>query len=94
MVGATGLVGTTLLNVLEEYQFPIKELFLFASSKSVGKTILFKNKKYCVMELSMECFKNIDIVFFCAGSDISREWVRKVIALLLVIMCIVLLILN
>ena len=78
MVGATGLVGSTLLKVLEEYQFPIKELFLFASSKSIGKTILFKNKKHFIMELCIESFRNIDIVFFCAGSDTSREWARKV----------------
>ena len=52
IVGATGLVGQTFLKVLEERNFPIKELYCFASSRSAGKTIEFKGKTYVVEELT------------------------------------------
>ena len=51
---------------------------MFASKKSVGKAVYFKGKTYDVRELSLETFINIDIVFFCAGSEVASEWVMKV----------------
>jgi len=51
IVGATGNVGRKLLEVLEKKQFPINELFLIASSKSIGKKIDFKDKEYSIQEL-------------------------------------------
>ena len=57
IVGATGLVGQTFLKVLEERNFPIKELYCFASSRSAGKTIEFKGKTYVVEELILLYFQ-------------------------------------
>ena len=74
IVGATGLVGSTFLKVLEEYQFPIKNLKLLASSKSAGKKIIFKNKEYIVEELNENSFTNIDLALFSAGADVSKKF--------------------
>ena len=67
-----------LLRLLEEYNFPVKNLFLFASKKSIGKETLFKNKNHYIKELKLNYFENIDFVFFCAGSEVSKEWAMKV----------------
>ena len=74
VVGATGVVGSTFLKVLDEYNFPIKKLHLFASEKSVGKEITFKNKKYYIESLTKESFHNIDFALFSAGAIVSLEW--------------------
>ena len=76
VVGATGLVGSTLLRCLEEYNFPVNLLKVFASKKSVGKEVIFKNKNYKIEELSSNSFIDLDFVFFCAGSDVSKRWVQ------------------
>ena len=68
------MVGSTLLKVLEEYNFPIKNLYLFASRKSVGKDCLFNNKSYYINSLNINSFKDIDFAFFCAGSEVSSKW--------------------
>ena len=74
IVGATGLVGQTFLKVLEERNFPIKELYCFASSRSAGKTIEFKGKTYVVEELTEQSFdREIDIALFSAGGGISKK---------------------
>lgn len=75
IVGATGMVGRTFLQVLEERDFPIENLYLFASAKSSGSTILFRNKEYTVEELTEESFdRDIDIALFSAGGDISKKF--------------------
>ncbi len=76
IVGATGLVGGTFLQVLEERQFPINNLYLFASKKSTGKTIVFNQKEYTVEELNEDSFsnRNIDIALFSAGTEVSRKY--------------------
>lgn len=76
VVGATGMVGNKFLEVLEERNFPIKELYLFASKRSAGKTLSFKNKEYVVEELKEENIKNkqIDIALFSAGGSVSTEF--------------------
>ncbi len=74
IVGATGLVGRTFLKVMEEYSLPVNELKLFASEKSVGKTISFHNKEYRVEALKDGCFHGIDFALFSAGSEVSRIW--------------------
>lgn len=74
VVGATGLVGRTFLEVLEEYRFPIKELTLYASSKSVGKKVNYMGKEYIVEELTKDAFENIDIALFSAGGGVSKEY--------------------
>ena len=76
IVGATGLVGSTFLKVLEERDLGISELFLFASSRSAGKKINFRGKDYIVEELNENSFKNrkIDIALFSAGGGTSLKY--------------------
>ena len=63
VVGATGLVGRTFLKVLAEYDFPINNLVLYASARSAGKKVLFKDKEYTIVELTHDAFDDIDIAF-------------------------------
>ena len=75
IVGATGLVGSTFLEVLEELDFPFDNLYLMASAKSAGKVITFKGKDYVVEELNEHSFdKDIDIALFSAGGDTSKKY--------------------
>ena len=74
IVGATGNVGRKLLEVLEKKKFPIDELFLIASSKSVGKKINFKGKEYSINDLESFDFSSVKIAFFAAGSVIADKW--------------------
>ena len=74
VVGATGLVGSTFLKVLKEYNFPIENLTLFASSKSAGKVVVYDNKEYVVKALEKGCFKGVEIALFSAGGKVSEEW--------------------
>jgi len=77
IVGATGMVGRTFLKVLEERNFPINNLYLFASAKSKGSTLHFKDKEYVVEELTENSFdKDIDIALFSAGGSISKKYAR------------------
>ncbi len=75
VVGATGLVGTTFLKVLEERSFPFERLYLMSSAKSAGKTIVFKGEDYVVEELNEDSFrKPIDIALFSAGGSTSLQF--------------------
>lgn len=76
IVGATGLVGSTFLKVLEERDLGISELFLFASSRSAGKKINFRGKDYIVEELNENSFKDrkIDIALFSAEGGTSLKY--------------------
>ncbi len=74
IVGATGLVGRTFLKILDEYQFPINQLTLYASPKSVGKKILFQNQEYEIKALDENAFENVDIALFSAGAKVSKEF--------------------
>ena len=74
VVGATGLVGSTFLKVLKEYNFPINNLTLFASEKSAGKTINYNGADYVVKKLEKGCFNGVEIALFSAGGSISNEW--------------------
>ncbi|MGL6121171.1 MAG: aspartate-semialdehyde dehydrogenase [Fusobacteriaceae bacterium] len=75
IVGATGLVGTTFLKVLEERDLKIEKLYLFASKNSAGKEINFRGETYTVEELEENSFKReIDIALFSAGGDISKKY--------------------
>lgn len=77
IVGATGLVGQVILEVLEETQFPFDELLLVASEKSVGKEVTFKGKKYAVISLDMAVAQKPDIAIFSAGGSTSLEWAPR-----------------
>ena len=59
---------------MEEYNFPIRKLSLFASEKSKGKSCLFKGQSYLVETLNHQSFSNLDFVFFCAGSEVAEKW--------------------
>lgn len=75
IVGATGLVGSTFLKVLEERDFPFENLYLMSSAKSAGSTITFKGKDYIVEELTEKSFdKPIDIALFSAGGSTSETY--------------------
>ncbi|MGE4318132.1 MAG: aspartate-semialdehyde dehydrogenase [Deferribacterales bacterium] len=74
IAGATGAVGETFLQILEERNFPIAELKLLASKRSVGKEITFKGKTYKVEELTHDCFEGVDIALFSAGGGRSLEF--------------------
>ena len=77
VVGATGMVGEVMLKVLAERNFPITELILVASEKSVGKIILFKNKDHKVVGLETAVSMSPNIALFSAGASISLEWAPK-----------------
>lgn len=75
IVGATGEVGRAFLRVLEERNFPVSSLKLFASKNSKGKTLTFRGKEYKVEALEeQDSFKDIDIALFSAGSSVSKEY--------------------
>ena len=77
LVGATGMVGNVMLQVLAERNFEMTELILVASERSVGKHISFKNKEYTIVSLQDAVNKQPDIALFSAGGDTSLEWAPK-----------------
>jgi len=74
VVGATGLVGTEMLKVLAERNFPITELIPVASEKSVGKKLSFKAKDYTVHSMQQAIDAQPSIALFSAGGDTSKQW--------------------
>lgn len=80
IVGATGMVGKTFLGMLEERDWRIEELRLFASEASSGKKMSCLGRDWPVQPLSEGCFKDLDLVFFSSGDDISKEWGPKAVA--------------
>lgn len=77
LVGATGLVGSVMLNVLEKSKLQIEELYAVASERSLGKTVMFKQKEYTVMGLDDALGKAPDIAIFSAGGKTSKAWAQK-----------------
>ncbi|MFL2891230.1 MAG: aspartate-semialdehyde dehydrogenase [Candidatus Pelagibacter sp.] len=77
IIGATGNVGRKLLEVLEQKQLPIDQLYLVASAKSVGKKINFKGKEREVYDLENYDFSKAEITFFAAGGKISEQYAEK-----------------
>jgi len=73
MVGATGAVGETVLNILQERAFPISELVALASERSAGSTIEFGGRSITVQNLDDYDFSGVDIAFFSAGGSVSRK---------------------
>ena len=74
VVGATGAVGQTTLKILAERKFPVSSLRLFASERSVGKTMTFKGERLTLERLDPNSFKGIDIALFSAGSAQSKQF--------------------
>lgn len=77
IVGATGLVGNVMLKVLEERNFPLDELLLVASERSVGKTMTFKGQDIAIISIPMAIEARPDIALFSAGGSTSLEWAPK-----------------
>jgi aspartate-semialdehyde dehydrogenase len=73
VVGASGVVGETLIRVLEERDFPLAELFLLASERSLGRKLRFKNADLAVDNLATFDFRRAEIAFFSAGAAVSHE---------------------
>ncbi len=80
VVGATGVVGETFMQLLDEREFPVGELRLFASQNSLGQMREYGGKEIPLQVLSDGCFKGLDLVFFSSGDDISRDWAPRAVA--------------
>ena len=74
VVGATGAVGEAMIEILESRDFPVDQLFPLASSRSAGKSLRFKGKRYTVQDLSNFDFSQTPIALFSAGGDVSAEY--------------------
>src|ERR1700761_2739730 len=74
IAGATGAVGVELLGCLERRNFPLSQLRLFASARSVGKTLPFRGKPLVVQELTEQGLDGVDIGLFSAGSATSKRF--------------------
>ncbi|BAY12685.1 aspartate-semialdehyde dehydrogenase [Calothrix sp. NIES-2098] len=79
ILGATGAVGTELLELLESRNFPISNLKLLASEKSVGRTLPFKGENLPIEAVSDRAFEGIDIVLASAGGSTSKTWAAKAV---------------
>lgn len=77
VVGATGMVGNVMLDVLKEQNFPVTELIPVASEKSVGKSIDYKGNSYNVVGLQTAVEMKPDVAIFSAGGETSLEWAPK-----------------
>lgn len=77
IIGATGMVGKTMLKVIEERKFPVTSLIPVASDNSVGKSILFYYNKIEVQSLKRALELKPDLALFSAGSEVSKEWAPK-----------------
>jgi aspartate-semialdehyde dehydrogenase len=77
VIGATGMVGTVMLKVLAERNFPVTEIIPVASEKSIGKQLQFKGKDYTVVGLQTAVDMKADIAIFSAGGETSLEWAPK-----------------
>jgi aspartate-semialdehyde dehydrogenase len=77
VVGATGLVGTKMLQVLAERNFPVTELFPVASAQSVGKKVLFRGTEYAIIDMETAIAAKPNVAIFSAGGGTSLEWAPK-----------------
>ncbi|MEO0081435.1 MAG: aspartate-semialdehyde dehydrogenase [candidate division WOR-3 bacterium] len=78
IAGATGLVGETLLRLLESGPHQIEDLRLLASARSAGAKLLFRDREYQVKEFAAEEFKGLDVAFFCVEPELARKLVPEV----------------
>ena len=77
VIGATGVVGTVMLNLLDKRKFPVTEIIPVASERSVGNKIEFQGKKYSIVSLTEAVAMKPDIALFSAGGSTSQEWAPK-----------------
>ena len=77
LIGATGLVGTEMIKVLEEFHIPFNEFIPAASERSVGKTLTFKGQPYKVVSIAEAMEANPSVAIFSAGAGVSLQWARE-----------------
>jgi aspartate-semialdehyde dehydrogenase len=77
VLGATGAVGRTMLEVLAEREVPVERLSLFASQRSAGRTVEWRGRTWEVRAPEPGCFRGVDVALFSAGGDRSREWAPR-----------------
>ncbi len=80
ILGATGAVGREMMKILEERNFPVGELRLLASARSVGKTLTFRGEEISVQEAKADAFAGLDIVLGAAENDIAKEMAPHIVA--------------
>ena len=80
ILGATGAVGTELLELLEQRDFPLADLKLLASARSAGRTLAFKGEQLPLEAVNDDSFKQIDLVLASAGASVSKAWAAKAVA--------------
>ncbi len=80
ILGATGAVGTELLQLLEQRRFPVAELKLLASPRSAGQELMFRGERLPVEAVNDRAFDGIDLVLASAGGSISKAWAAKIVA--------------
>jgi aspartate-semialdehyde dehydrogenase len=74
ILGATGLVGRTMLGILEQRAFPVDDLRLLASERSADRTMRFRGRDLAVQAVSAAAFEGVDVALFATSADLSREW--------------------
>jgi aspartate-semialdehyde dehydrogenase len=79
VLGATGLVGTRIVSILAERDFPVAELVPLASARSAGREIEFRGEPHVVRELSEESIQGLDLVLSSAGGKVSAEWAPRIV---------------
>lgn len=80
ILGATGAVGTELLELLDSRNFPVADLKLLASARSAGKTLPFKGEALPVEPVDASAFEGVDLVLASAGSQTSKQWAKAIVA--------------
>ncbi|MBD2392843.1 aspartate-semialdehyde dehydrogenase [Cyanobacterium aponinum FACHB-4101] len=80
ILGATGAVGTELINLLIERKFPLKDLKLLASPRSAGKKVTFQDQTLEIEAVDDNSFDDVDIVLASAGGSTSKQWAEKIVA--------------
>jgi aspartate-semialdehyde dehydrogenase len=80
IIGATGLVGSTLLSLLEERAFPVEKLFLVASQQSAGSKITFRGESHLVYDLAQFDFHQTKVAFFCVGNQLTALYAPYAVA--------------
>ncbi|MCC5898941.1 MAG: aspartate-semialdehyde dehydrogenase [Phormidium sp. BM_Day4_Bin.17] len=79
ILGATGAVGTELIELLERRNFPLSQLKLLASPRSAGKTVSFHGESLTVEAVADGCFKDVDLVLASAGGSTSKQWLPQAV---------------
>ena len=74
IVGATGLVGQVILELLEKFEFNLDNVYAIASKKSIGKSIKFRDQEITIISIENSVEKKIDVAIFSAGKELSLKW--------------------